>query len=145
MISIWRVGILLCFISYICILFYLLFFSTYRSDVQGLIDYNIIPFKTIMSYLLNFDGFKSSMVTDNFFGNIFAFLPFGFLLPLLRKNLNFYRITLYSFLFSLLIESAQFIFRVGAFDVDDMILNSLGGGIGYILLTILLRIKQMSR
>jgi glycopeptide antibiotics resistance protein len=65
-----------------------------------------------MAYILRFDGFRFSMVTDNFFGNIFAFLPFGFLLPLLRKDLTFYKITLYSFLFSLLIEFTQFIFRV---------------------------------
>ncbi len=126
-----RLVILLCFISYISLLFYLLFLSSYRTSVQGQIAYNIIPFKTISSYLHHFGGIRVSMITDNFFGNIAAFLPFGFLLPLLREGLSFSKIILYSFLFSLCIEITQFVFRVGAFDVDDMILNTAGGTLGY--------------
>ncbi|MFZ3588466.1 VanZ family protein [Bacillus sp. DJP31] len=146
MISIRRAVIVLCFFSYITFLFYLLFFSAYRSSVQGLIDYNLIPFKSIFAYISNFELFRVSMVTDNFFGNIAAFLPFGFLLPLLWRNISFTKIALYSFSFSLLIEISQFVFRVGAFDVDDMILNTVGGGFGYLMIALILTvIKRRKR
>lgn len=141
MISRLREFILFCFISYLSFLFYLLFFSYYRSTVHGVIDYNVIPFKSIFAYIQHFSGFSLSNITDNFFGNIFAFLPFGFLLPLLRENLSFYKILIYSCSFSLLIEITQILFRVGAFDVDDIILNSLGGGLGYLVVALLKGVK----
>ena len=37
---------------------------------------------------------------------------------------------------SLLVEILQIVLRVGSFDVDDLILNTLGGIIGYLLLTL---------
>ena len=40
--------------------------------------------------------------------------------------------TLISFEFSLLIECIQLVSKVGSFDVDDMILNTLGGSLGYL-------------
>lgn len=33
---------------------------------------------------------------------------------------------------SLCIETTQLIFRVGSFDVDDLLLNTLGGALGYL-------------
>jgi glycopeptide antibiotics resistance protein len=137
MISKLKVIVLFFFLCYISLLFYLLFFSAYRINVQGTIAYNILPFRTINAYIYHFEGFKFSMVTDNFFGNIAAFLPLGFLLPLLIKKLSLLKVISLSFFFSFLIEITQFLFRVGALDVDDMILNSLGGGIGYLLLVLL--------
>ena len=38
-----------------------------------------------------------------------------------------------SFEISAVVEISQLIFRVGSFDVDDMILNTLGGLLGYFL------------
>ena len=38
---------------------------------------------------------------------------------------------------SLTVEILQLVFRVGTFDVDDLILNTLGGIIGYLLLILL--------
>jgi len=35
-------------------------------------------------------------------------------------------------IFRVFIESAQLITKVGAFDVDDIFLNTLGGALGYI-------------
>ena len=40
---------------------------------------------------------------------------------------------LFSCEFSLLVELTQLIARTGSFDVDDLILNTFGGLIGYIL------------
>lgn len=48
-------------------------------------SYNIIPFKTIISYCLKSD-FKTCVF--ELLGNIIAFIPMGFLLPFLLKRIN---------------------------------------------------------
>ena len=59
--------------------------------------------------------------------SVWLFLPF-----LSQKNRSFAYVTLISFEFSLLIECIQLVSKVGSFDVDDMILNTLGGSLGYL-------------
>ncbi|WP_158587469.1 VanZ family protein [Neobacillus notoginsengisoli] len=123
---------LLLFIVYLSVLFYLLFFSAYRNGVQGIVDYNFVPFKTITRYFTYSFRLAPTVVTDEFFGNILAFMPFGFYLPVLFSKIKSVgKVAFFSFILSLCVESAQFYFRVGVFDVDDLILNSLGGIIGY--------------
>ena len=60
------------------------------------------------------------------------FIPMGFYLPLYFKNINNYQKTIkYSLFVILIIEVGQFVLRAGVFDVDDIILNTLGCLIGY--------------
>ena len=66
-------------------------------------------------------------------GNIGWFVPFGFLLPILLKQESFLKIVILGFLFSLIIESLQYVFRLGVAELDDLILNVLGAAIGYLL------------
>ena len=40
---------------------------------------------------------------------------------------------LYSFELSLLVELLQLVFKVGSFDVDDLLLNTIGGLLGYLV------------
>ncbi|AMA52445.1 VanZ family protein [Bacillus inaquosorum] len=77
-------------------------------------------------------------------GNLILFLPVGLLFPLLFKKLNnVKRILLTGFFISLFIELAQLSISVyirsvyRSFDVDDLILNTLGTVIGYWLFFIL--------
>ncbi len=65
-----------------------------------------------------------------FLGNIGWFVPFGFLLPMMKKS-TFLKVTLGGFGFSLLIEIMQLVFKKGFFEVDDLILNTAGAMIGY--------------
>lgn len=71
----------------------------------------------------------------NWFGvimNIFLFVPFGFLLPLLWKRLGRIQNTvLAGFLLSLTIEIGQ-LFNYRATDVDDLVANTLGTALGYL-------------
>lgn len=72
----------------------------------------------------------------NLFGNVICFMPFGFLIPTLSKNRilnNIVSVTIFAMAFSMLIETAQLVTKVGAFDVDDIILNTLGGFLGYVI------------
>jgi len=75
--------------------------------------------------------------------NIFMFLPFGFLLPLLQKK--FYKIhntLILAFLFTICIELFQLVTGLGVFDIDDVFNNMLGSLIGYgLIMAILLVIK----
>ncbi|QNF30880.1 VanZ family protein [Metabacillus elymi] len=89
------------------------------------------PFQTILGYFSNFDGLS---ITDQFVGNVLAFVPFGFLLPFFIPRLgSFIRMVGCTIAFSFSVEIAQLIFRVGAFDVDDLLLNTFGGVIGFLL------------
>lgn len=98
---------------------------------------NFVPLKTIFYYLfVNWNVAISlrSISLRNLLGNIIAFLPLGFLLPVV-----FYRITkirvilLSSFALSLTFEVIQLLTGIGDFDVDDILLNMLGSICGYVL------------
>lgn len=71
----------------------------------------------------------------NIFGNVIAFMPFGYFVPIIVKNkkIGIIRTTFLSMIFSLEVETVQLIFRLGCFDVDDILLNTLGGMFGFIL------------
>ena len=125
------------FIIYLSILSYLLFFGYYRQMVR-IESYNLVPFKTIKMYIIFADYFQFKIWFSNLFGNILAFMPFGFLLPIVFKRLrNLLIVTSLSFLFSLFVETMQLTFHVGGFDVDDILLNTIGGFFGYILFKLL--------
>lgn len=71
----------------------------------------------------------------NLVGNVICFMPFGFLIPTISKKKickNVISVTLLAMLFSLGIETAQLLLKVGAFDVDDIFLNTIGGFLGYV-------------
>ncbi|TAH73840.1 MAG: VanZ family protein [Anaerolineaceae bacterium] len=122
------------FYIYILLLSYFLFFSErYGRDLVTQ-QYNLHLFKEIKRFIkyreqIGFEGF-----IVNIFGNVIAFMPYGFLLPLLNKVYRkFYIIVILSFIFSLVIETAQLLLKVGVFDVDDILMNSLGGILGYLI------------
>ncbi|MBS4192765.1 VanZ family protein [Bacillus sp. FJAT-49705] len=95
-------------------------------------SHNFIPFKTIIFYLFLAD-ININIRVDNLIGNIIGFIPFGFILPLLSKRLlSFKKITISTFCLSLTFELLQLLFHFGSFDVDDLILNTLGGVLGYL-------------
>jgi glycopeptide antibiotics resistance protein len=101
-----------------------------ESEVQR---FNLVPFNKIKEI-------KNAIMYDNVdyviievFGNIGIFVIIGFLTPLLWKRYEKMTNTVgFSFLISLFIETTQ-IFLPRATDVDDLIMNTLGGLIGYIL------------
>lgn len=123
------------FILYIILLAYFLFFSERygRTIVSNEYRYNLTVLKEVRRFITYREliGFESFVV--NIFGNIFAFAPFGFVLPIISyKNRKFWNIALLSLEFSLTIELIQLLFKVGIFDVDDIIMNTIGGMIGYL-------------
>jgi len=62
--------------------------------------------------------------------NIIAFIPFGVMLGVNFKHVAFrYRIAVI-FAFSLAVEIIQYVLAIGATDITDVIMNTLGGFIG---------------
>lgn len=126
------------FYIYILLLSYFLFFSErYGRDLIRQ-QYNLVLFKEIKRFIQYREHIGLEGFIVNIFGNVIAFMPYGFLLPLLnRAYRRFYIIVILSVLFSLIIESAQLILKVGVFDVDDILMNSLGGILGYVMFLII--------
>ena len=122
------------FSIYICLLFYLLFFSeTYGRTMDSGYRYNLELFKEIKRFWNNRDSLGIGPVVINLVGNIVAFAPFGFFLPMFfQVGRNLFGCVLLSALFSLAVEIVQFFSKVGAFDVDDILLNAIGGFVGWI-------------
>lgn len=72
------------------------------------------------------------------FLNIIMTIPFGLLYSILKKNINLIKVIVSTFLFSLSIELTQlimtiFLLRHRSFDVTDLITNTIGGIIGYLI------------
>lgn len=74
----------------------------------------------------------------NLAGNIATFMPLGFLLTLALKKINNKKIILsISLTLIVIAETAQLVTRRGVFDMDDIILNMVGVGIGYYICKIM--------
>lgn len=91
---------------------------------------NIYPLRTIKSYLKYSGGFHAF---TNIFGNILIFMPVTFLLACIYEKMHSIKnILLISIGMSLFIEFIQF-FIGRSVDIDDLILNVIGGVLGYIM------------
>lgn len=132
------------FLAYLALLVYFLFFaeSLGRDMTQRGYAYNLELFKEIRRFYTyrNKLGFEAFFL--NVFGNVIAFMPCGFFLPIVsRRSRKWYNAILLCFGLSLCIEITQLLFRVGSFDVDDLFLNTLGGTTGYIIYRIVQKIR----
>ena len=140
------------FALYCVVLLYVLFLhNTYRYEFGaiGVNSYfseehmsmiNIVPFKTIFGYfqrLMN-HTINTDIVVRNLFVNLVLFLPMGMAVPVLfEKKINkFWKFLLFIVITTFAIEIIQFLTMRGTADIDDIILNSLGGCIGYEIIQI---------
>lgn len=124
------------YVLYVCLLFYFLFFSEGfgRIGASAEYRYNLQPFREIVRFYRYRHILGNKAFFINVFGNVIAFMPMGFLQPFLSdKQLRGGLIVLNCFIVSLLVETIQLVFKIGCFDVDDLLLNTLGGLLGVIL------------
>ena len=97
--------------------------------LEGLGTANFVPFHTIKMYIEY--AYKLNSV-ENLAGNVLAFVPFGFLFPLVSQDgRKFSVMFVNAFTFVLGIETFQLFSAFGAFDVDDILLNCLGAALGF--------------
>ena len=127
------------FVAYMILALYFMFFSETldRPMVSDQYRYNLTLFKEITRFWNMRHTYGWNITIINLLGNVVCFMPFGFLLPMVSKRSvfkNFLSVTFLAMLFSIGIETAQLVTKVGAFDVDDIFLNTIGGLLGYIFL-----------
>lgn len=76
-------------------------------------------------------------------GNIIMFVPFGILAPLcFVRARSICRIVILSFFFSIFIEVTQLYTHTGLFELVDLLNNTLGGFLGYILFLLPYKVYQ---
>ncbi len=129
-----RIVTVVAMLIYIAALAYVCFFSeSYGRIVSDEYHYNLKPFHEISRFFVYRDVIGVNGFVINLFGNILVFAPWGFMVPVLRIHPHKFLYTVCStFVLSLCIETIQIISRVGSFDVDDLILNTIGGILGCI-------------
>ena len=111
----------LSFIIYILSLFYIVTFQDVNYGTS-----NFTLFKEMFRY-----EFGSPLFVKNVLGNILLFIPLGFYISYYLRSENSISTLIITVLSSITIESTQLVIgRV--FDVDDIILNVIGGIVGYL-------------
>ncbi len=131
--SLYKELIALSFIIYILCLFQVVTFQ----DNNNISSNNLIPFREMFRY-----DFGSRLFLKNVLGNIIMFLPYGFFTSYFLKEKRLIPILALTVITSLTIESTQLMIgRV--FDIDDILLNIVGGVLGHYLYILILKIGDM--
>lgn len=121
---------MLLFILYVMCLFEVV---TIQDQNYGLS--NFVPFREIFRYEVG-----SRLFVRNIIGNILLFLPYGYFASDYLKSQKVWMICVLTAIVSLTIEIVQL--NIGrTFDIDDIILNTCGGVLGYFLYYLTEKIK----
>lgn len=119
--------LMLVFAIYILCLFQVVTFQ----DSSSISSNNYIPFQEILRYKIT-----SRLFIKNVIGNMIMFLPFGFFISYYIDSETIHLPIILTLIASSAIEIVQsLIGRV--FDIDDIILNLLGGAFGYMIYHVL--------
>ena len=99
---------------------------------------NVVPFATIIEYIIDIisNDINTGIVIINFATNLLLFAPMGFFIPILFKNRikNIKQFVIVMIILTLVVEILQFITYRGSTDIDDIILNTIGAVIVYVIM-----------
>ncbi len=132
----------ICWTVFVLYLIALLYYTIFAESLgrrgagesESQIRYNLVLFNEIRRFWTYRDKLGMRAFLLNVVGNVLAFVPSGFLLPAVSRRCRWLPgIVLVGFMISFLIECTQLVFRVGSFDVDDLLLNTLGVILGFFL------------
>jgi glycopeptide antibiotics resistance protein len=140
-VNVWRLFL----VSYGCVVVYITLLSRKSEANTGLV---LIPLKTYYDMFFGAGGFLDCVLQlirhqkhagihmhmawtgfSYMLLNVELFMPIGYILAKRKKGWG--RVVLCTLLFSFSIETAQLIFKLGWFDIDDIINNVLGALIGF--------------
>ncbi|WP_294239047.1 VanZ family protein [uncultured Chryseobacterium sp.] len=117
-------------VPYTLFLLYLMFFGMGRQQM----DENLLTVEPIVSTINFIKGcisWKDAVVIVG--GNIVMFMPFGFLGWIFPK-LNVLKNLICTFVSAItIVEALQYFSRMGIFEVDDIILNTFGVFLGFLI------------
>ena len=134
-----KLAMWVCFLAYLLLLGYAVFFSSgFGREEHAEYRYNLTLFQEIGRYY--YFGLRTGswrLFLRNVVGNICVFIPFGIFLPrLFTRCKNGFLTILLSLELSLSVELIQLVTKVGSFDVDDLLLNTIGSLCGFLFITI---------
>lgn len=126
------------FVCYMLFLVYFLMFSDWYGRTGQMADYhyNLELFCEIKRFWIHREQIGWFSVLMNLVGNVLIFVPFGFFMAMGSHRPNMIRTVGYAFLWSLCVEVVQLITKLGSFDVDDLLLNTVGGLLGFLVYAI---------
>lgn len=114
-----KVSLFCMFGYYAIMLFNMSFFARYTK----VSSYNLAPFQSIIEVIKTNNVYD---ITINLLGNLVVFMPIVFFLIELFERNKLKEILVIAAGISTLTEMLQFLFSLGTFDVDDIILNVCG-------------------
>lgn len=117
-------------VPYTLFLLYLMFFGMGRTQMED----NLLTIEPIFSTINFIKGCISwKEIVTIVAGNVVMFIPFGFLgwiFPRLQDLQNL----LFTFISAItIVEAIQYFSRMGIFEVDDIILNTFGVFLGFLI------------
>lgn len=125
------------FVSLLFIIYLLFLFELVTNTDMISIGNNFQPFKEMTRYSIN-----SPLFYRNVIGNVLLFIPFGVFVCYYIRRCKFWQVFTITLSGSFIIELVQS--KIGrSFDVDDIILNVIGGIVGYFIYKILYKIKSI--
>ena len=133
---------LIMFIYFIAVL--LLFLRVDRllySDFKAHRSLNVIPLKTIFDYIMG--NYTMYRAMGNLLINIIFFVPAGIYIEIFFFKMK--RNIIWIVTFSATIEIIQYLLGTGVSDIDDIILNLLGGILGILFFRILVYLVKYKK
>lgn len=118
--------------------------DSWQSDVfwEGMHRANFEWFRTIKLYTRYWERAEINSF-GNLIGNVLLFVPFGYMMPsMFQKSKRLFVFLMQLLLLVLGLELIQLYTNFGVFDVDDILLNCIGGLIGFFFYKIVGRIKK---
>lgn len=132
-------------VFFFLVMLYLTVIKRLTSMVLGEMEQNAVPQLMLVPFW-SYTEFEQVEVRWQVYMNVFLFVPFGFMLPWCSSKLQrLWKVVLIAVIFSALTEAAQYFFRIGLCETDDVIHNTLGAVIGYGYWRLLCRIQTHIR
>ncbi|AZA58557.1 VanZ family protein [Chryseobacterium shandongense] len=117
-------------LPYTILLLYLMFFGMGRKQSEDNL-LTIEPVFSTINFIKGSISWKDIIIIVG--GNIIMFIPFGFLGWIFPK-LNDLKTLLITFVSAIIIiEALQYFSRLGIFEVDDVLLNTFGVFLGFLM------------
>ena len=127
------------FALYVAFLLKLLLFSRAPGSERSI---NLVPFASIGEYAFGHSSATGRIAFANVVGNVLIFIPLGVYASWLRHRAAAWLTLLTVASVSVAVEILQGVFAVGASDIDDVILNCVGGLIGILTFRLLSAIMR---
>ena len=111
---------------YVLLLIYLLLFAGFRDGTNT--DVHLIPLETTSELIIDHSQQAVWYLFFSILGNLFIFIPIPFLFRLKWRG---WRSLLLIIGVPAIFEFSQFLLQTGSADIDDVILNATGFGLGF--------------